>query len=202
MTTLTIPLDGDAIIGASFGLRSNTQMFRSPLSGTVQTLEHPGSRWFATYTYRPRSRAEARQMKAFLTSLSGMAGRFFGFDPEALTPRGIGTGTPLVKGASQSGSSLITDGWTINTTGILLAGDFFTVNGELKMLTADANSNGSGEATLAFKPSLRASPADNAPLTVNSATCTMMLIDDEQAQWAGGELTKMEPITFSGVEVF
>ena len=104
---------------------------------------------------------------------------------------GVNTGTPLVNGASQTGTSLITDGWTNDTTGILKKGDVFTIanvnsvnpvnkvnTGNLQqfVLTADANSGATtGPATLAILPAItttgpyqtvNASPADNAAITV------------------------------------
>ncbi len=45
-------------------------------------------------------------------------------DPVNTSPRGAATGTPLVKGASQTGNTLTTDGWTTGVTGILKAGDW------------------------------------------------------------------------------
>ncbi|GMR16369.1 MAG: hypothetical protein BMS9Abin31_0701 [Gammaproteobacteria bacterium] len=100
-------------------------------------------------------------------------------------------GTPLVKGASQTGSSLITDGWTNSVTGILLQGDEFTIAGVYEVnpvsrlstgrlqhftVTADADSGAStGPSTLSIAPSIIATgayqtvtalPADNAAITV------------------------------------
>ena len=55
--------------------------------------------------------------------------------------KGVATGTPLINGASQSYTTptsaeltantydLITDGWTNSTTGIVKAGDVFTIAG-------------------------------------------------------------------------
>jgi hypothetical protein len=83
------------------------------------------------------------------------------------TNRGDGGGTPLVAGASQTGASLNTDGWPATTT-VLKAGDYFSVNGELKMVTADCVSDASGNATVEFAPILRSAPADNAALTLGS----------------------------------
>jgi len=104
---------------------------------------------------------------------------------------GVATGTPLVNGASQTGASLITDGWTNSQTGILKAGDLLTIAGvfavnpvtkvalsrlQTFVVTADANSGSStGPATLSIYPSIvtsgttqtvSASPADNAAITV------------------------------------
>lgn len=98
-------------------------------------------------------------------------------------------GTPLVNGASQVGSSLVTDGWTAAAANRLKAGDVFTLpsvfavnpvtkesTGRLQqfVVTADAASDGAGAATISIYPSIitsgttqtvTASPADNAALT-------------------------------------
>lgn len=114
---------------------------------------------------------------------------------------GVATGTPLVNGASQTSAyadvkntmtqSLITDGWTNSTTGIVKAGDVFTIAGVFAVnpvtkatlpflrqfvVTADADSGATtGPATLTIYPAIitsgafqncSAAPADNAAITV------------------------------------
>ena len=71
-------------------------------------------------------------------------------------------GTPLVKGASQSGLTLITDGLTSNPQ----IQEEFTINGVTGTyrITAVTN-NGSGTYTLTLNNALASSPADNAPIT-------------------------------------
>ena len=200
MPTLTMP-STPGFRASRFGLMANTQTFRSPLDGTVQTLELTGARWRANYELPPMKRVQAAAWTAFLTELLGSAGRFFGFDPDARSPRGSGLGSPLVNGAGQTGKSLIVDGWSELETGLLLPGDYFEVGGELKMATAPAVSDSSGEATLAFTPPLRASPADGAALTLVDPKVTMMLADDEQAFW-DADRASLYGISFAGVEVF
>lgn len=102
-------------------------------------------------------------------------------------------GTPLVNGASQTGASLITDGWTAAAAARLVAGDIFTIAGvyhvnpqskvstgvlQQFVVTADVSSNGSGQLTVAISPSIitsgatqtvSGSPADNAAITVLGA---------------------------------
>ncbi len=84
-------------------------------------------------------------------------------------PNGAGGGTPLVNGASQTGSALVTDGWSVSITNVVRAGDVIRIAGlsPLYRITADANSNGSGQATLGISPPIPAgsSPADNAAIT-------------------------------------
>lgn len=78
-------------------------------------------------------------------------------------------GTPLVNGAVSSGSSVVTDGWTASVTGVVKKGDVltfstvFAVNpqnrvstGQLQqfVVTADADSDGSGNATISVSPAI------------------------------------------------
>ncbi len=201
MATLTMP-NTTTIATFTFGLVSNTQTFTSPLDKTVQTLELTGARWEFEVDLKPMKRPLAAPWVAFLTQLDGRSGRFFGFDPSATSPAGSGGGdSPLVKGASQTGKSLITDAWTLSQSGLLIPGDFFEVNNELKMVTADVDSDGAGDATIAFTPSLRSSPTDDAPLTLIDPKVTMMLRDDDAASW---DLTgaAFYGMAFAGIEVF
>jgi hypothetical protein len=182
---MTTPLTFPAIIPntAEFGLDSNTQQMSSALNGSVQTLALPGDRWTANLTFNNLFDPKARIMRAFLASLRGQAGRFY-LTPPAYRRAGTGTGTPLVKGASQTGSSLITDGWGTSHAGAVCAGDYFQVGSELKMVTADANSNSSGDVTILFVPPIRVSPADNAAIIITAPVCTMALADPKQARWS------------------
>ena len=187
---------------ARFGLVTNTRSFVSPLSGAVQTTAMSGARWTATYSYPPMTHAEAGEFLAFLISLQGSENRFNAWDPlhKLKGNRGTPTGTPLVDGASQTGVTLATDGWSASTN-VLKKGDYFVVNNELKMVTADETSDGSGDVTLNFEPALRASPSNNAALTISSCTAVMMLVDDNQTMW---DQTSIENygLTFSGIEAF
>lgn len=81
-------LPSDAFESSRFGLTSNTQTFRSPLTGATQTLERPGARWTAEYKLPPMKRAEVAKWQTFLTQLRGGAGRFYAYDPDAKMPRG------------------------------------------------------------------------------------------------------------------
>jgi hypothetical protein len=88
----------------------------------------------------------------------------------------------LVNGASQTGSALWIDALPVSTTGLLKAGDMvavYTTGWELKRLTADLNSNASGQAHMMFEPSLRASPADNAPISIYRPMARFLLAEDE-----------------------
>jgi len=202
MPILTLPAQ-PAFARSRFGLLSNTQQFVSPLNRSAQTLELPGARWFGEFTLPPMKRALAAPWQAFLAQLRGGAGRFYAGDPDGKVARGAATGTPLVNGAGQAGVNLATDGWTASVTGILKAGDYVAYDAggvrQLHVLTADANSNGAGQATLAIEPAIRTSPADNAALTVSAATCVMRLVDDAQAAW-DADAAGVYGLSFAAVE--
>jgi len=180
MPTLTFPTLSRQPSSIMMLLRPNTMVFESPLNGAVQTTDLPGARWICEITYDNLFKADRLLMQAFLAQLRGRAGRVYLWDMSHPIPAGSATGSPLVNGASQTGATLITDGWTAGQSPIIKAGDLFAVNGELKRIVSDANSNGSGQATLTFEPPLRASPVDNAVITVDKPKFTGMLIDDDQ----------------------
>lgn len=184
-----------------FSLISNTQAFTSPLSRSTQTIELPGARWQFSLTYQNLSDADARVLKAFLLSLRGAAGRFLLWDHAHPAPAGQAIGSPIVNGAGQLGTTINTAGWSSNITGLLLAGDYIQLGAELKILTADANSNGTGLAALAFEPPLRTSPGNGSSIIIVKPTAVFRLIDDEQDRFqvAPG---KFHDITIAGVEAF
>lgn len=190
-----------------FSLVTKTRSFMSAEDGSVQTRIKPGAQWLLEAVLPPLLQATAQPWTAFLTELDGPAGRFFAGDPFKTAPLGVATGTPLVDGAAQTGTALITDGWTASTTGILLKGDMFAVDlpgggRSLHQVTADANSGaGAGAATLSIHPAIRESPANNATIITASPTCVMRLLDDQQAGWeidSAGFFT----IAFTAIESF
>jgi hypothetical protein len=128
---------------------------------------------------------------------SGQMGTAIGFDwhmDQNLPTHTYGTyaGTPLVNGANQTGSSIITDGWSSGAS-TLNKGDVFTLNGvrmvnpqsrqdigKLQQFVVAATvSDTAGAMTITFEPAIVISgpfqnvtnaPADNAPINVAGAT--------------------------------
>jgi hypothetical protein len=108
---------------------------------------------------------DLRTMWAFLVAV-GEFGEITVGEPDYTGPTS-GQTTALVQGGSQTGTSLIVDGVTPSVS-FLLAGEYFQVGTEFKVVTADCTASGGGVVTINFKPTLRASPADNAALTLTS----------------------------------
>lgn len=160
----------------------------SPFTGEVQIVEHQGQWFEAEVELPPMTRDQAEVWVGFLLALNGKRGTFTFNDPDCIAPRGVGTGTPLVNGASQQGRSLVTDGWTVSQTGILKAGDWIQIGSYGHKVTQDANSDSGGNATLEIFPNLRGSPANNAAITVNSAGSLWRMTNNEMS-WSINDLT-------------
>jgi hypothetical protein len=85
--------------------------------------------------------------------------------------------TVLVRGGSQTGRSIISDGWP-NSTTVLSAGDYVTIEDQLVQLTANVTSDGSGIATLTFEPPIRRAPTDNAPVEYKNPYALMYFVEE------------------------
>jgi len=183
---ITYPVSFPASIGfANLNIRARTVVGvnASPFTGQQQVYKHQGQWWEAEVSLPPMKRADAEQVIAFLLKMNGQYGTFLLGDKANPSTRGVGTGTPLVNGASQTGDELITDGWTISTTGILKAGDWIQLGSgsttRLYKVLDDVNSDGSGNATINIFPNLRSSPDDDAVLTVSNTQGLWRLVSNE-----------------------
>lgn len=148
---------------------------------TRQARSRGSQRWFIEGSYPPLLKADFAPLIGFSIKQRGQYETFTFVLPAPWgTPGGIATGTPLVDGASQSGRSITTKGWTPSKTGILLAGDFikFSGQGKVYMITANASSDGDGDATLIIEPALMEAPADEEAITVSSVPFTVAFAGD------------------------
>lgn len=188
---------------STFRLRTVTAISTSPFTGQQQVYLYPGQWWEGQITFVPMTRAQAAEVQAFLAQLKGQYGTFLYGDPDALALgiRGAG-GTVLVNGASQTGNSLTVDGMTHSTSGILLPGDYFQLGtgtaAHYHIVTQSLDSDGSGQGTLYFEPSLRESPADNGSLTL-SAPKGLFRLSEPAVEW-GADQSNVYNITLSFIE--
>jgi hypothetical protein len=148
-----------------------------------QSYLYPGEGWALSATLPPMKRLLVEPWICFLLALRGKSGSFLFGSSTWATPQGIATGTPLVRGAGQIGTVLLTDGWTASQTGILKAGDMIqlgtgTTQRIYKSLL-DVNSDGSGIASIDLFPRLRESPADNAAVTISSCKGAFRLANNQ-----------------------
>lgn len=188
--TITFPLShptAPGIAAVTWGGDSVVGITQSPFSKKQEVFRWGGQAWVGSVTLPPMERAAAEAWTTFLAKCDGMWGTFLIGDPNGATPRGSGLGTPLVDGASQTGLTLNTKGWTPNETGVLLEGDYLSLGTgtatRLHKVLGDVNADGSGLATLDIWPRLRESPADSDVITITSAKGTFRL-SSNQFNWS------------------
>lgn len=176
----------------------------SPYNYEEQAFGWAGERWSAQLDVpNTLDAAKAAEIKAWGVRMKGRLNYVLFGDPSSKTPRGVATGAPQVKGSGQVGNTLLTDGWTINTAGIMKAGDYIQLGSDsssrLHMVVEDANSDSGGNAALIIEPALRSSPLDNSAIIVNEAKGLFRLTSDDWS-WSVG-LKKVHRFSFSLIEV-
>lgn len=155
-------------------LLSNTRTYVSPFSGAIQTVDRGGERWIVDLTFHSLTGAEKAEMAAFLAKLNGQEHRVT-LPNHAENNRGAFGGTPLVNGTSSAGTTLEVKGASTGITNWARAGDWVSYDSQLKMVTADANSDGSGLVTLSVIPKIRQTTSDDDPITTSGGAGTFML---------------------------
>lgn len=199
MAVVAIPyplaLPSGAPVRTRFELMYMTAIAQSPFSGAQQVQDWGGRLWMAEFSLPPMLRATADEWIAFFHKCRGRYGYFRAGDFDRRTARGT-WGTPLVKGGSQSGNTLDIDG--VGNATVRRAGDMFQLEDRLYQLVADDTSDGSGNATITFEPSLRSSPANDAALTVSSPKGLFRLTTNS-VPW-DSDAIGVHGITFSAIE--
>ncbi|UNH31864.1 hypothetical protein [Moellerella wisconsensis] len=160
-------------------LMSNSKTFVSTFTGSAQTVRYPGSRWRCDLTFNNLTDEKSRLLEVILAQLDGESGRIKLFD--WVRTGLIETGNPVVSLANQTGRALQTKGWKPNSL-ILRAADNFTINHELKKVTADITSDEQGNAMLLFSPMLRSSPAIGEKIEAVNPYGIFKLTDNNQGR--------------------
>jgi hypothetical protein len=150
-----------------------------------QARSRGGHAWQISLYYSTLTRDQFAALWAFLNKQGGQAGIFTWQPSTPFATRGTGNGSPFVSGAGQTGTTLTTDGWA-NSETVAKAGDWFTIGGDTKVyqLTADVVSNGSGDATMEFYPSLRLTPVDQSPIDLSVVFRVSLASDLVPVDWS------------------
>jgi len=97
-----------------------------------------------------------------------------GLPGSGVPPNGAGGGSPVVSGGGQTGTTLVTGGWSPSVVKVVAGGDVIRIAGftPLYRIRDDVNSDGSGQATLTITPAIPvgSSPADSAVITRSGCT--------------------------------
>lgn len=133
--------------------------------GSVQRMARKGSRWAIDVSI-PALAIQRCGMSLIADLVRGESELIRMRLPDGITPSPYGS--PLVSGAGQSGTSLVTDNWTPNV--VLRKGKFFSaeVGGQsfVYMVTDETVASNIGAATVPIWPMIRAPIADNAAVNI------------------------------------
>lgn len=193
MAEITIPAIKAG--STSFGL-ARADVATELLSGAEVYTVFNRAAWEMSINLVIQTEQQGREWSAALAGLSSFA-NFFKASPPAYSGAVYTGTTPQVDGAGQLGTILNLKNCT-NSTTIFRVGEFFEVNGELKIVTSICNSNGSGLAVVNFEPALRASPANSANLVLTAPKASFRLAQPS-AQWSI-QPGKFYAITIDAVE--
>ena len=84
-----------------FGIKYNTQVSTSNISGVTQRVELPGARWVGSMSFRDLTPEDAATLKTFLLELRGSSGSFFYGDLSHTSPFDTAvSGSPTVETGS------------------------------------------------------------------------------------------------------
>ena len=176
MTTFAYPNIQPSNLG--FKIRPNTAVHITPFTDFVQTQDREGERWVIAVAYSFLAGDNRAILKAFMAKLNGRQHRFtmqdFGH-----SQRGVGGGTPLVKGAAQTGKTLLIDGAPTSLTPWLKAGDRVSVESKMYQLDDDVNTDGTGNATLTISPRIVSAHPDDDPVEIILPVDTFILEDGQ-----------------------
>lgn len=205
---ITFPLELPAPVQAGNAVSPRRVVFRS-MNATVATQSSftyksqiqslNADMWIVDITFPPMERDAAEELIAFLLTLQGQKGTFLIGDPLGRLPRGVATGTPLVRDSNQTGRILTTQGWTPDTADILKAGDWIGIGQRGYKVLRNVDSNSAGEATLDIYPMLRETPAAGDPILTEDVKILMRLNSSAYDVWNADE-TRTYGLSFSAQE--
>ncbi|EJL77361.1 hypothetical protein PMI15_04683 [Polaromonas sp. CF318] len=191
---------------ADLWLQNTDIVERSVLGGGQQTSGQPGAHWQMAMMF-PEDKSVNRQLLlGFLRKLNGKEHRVslwdmrkFGVADAQGVPAGTitTTGVAVKTTVAQFGISVVFKGCGAGAT--LLAGDMFSINGQLIENCELATANGSGEMTVLIPSRLRAQALADAPVTLIKPTALFVLSDVFHAPRSSA---MYEPFTIEFEEVF
>lgn len=200
MAVLTFPSITPEI--QTFGIKYNTQISSSAISGIAQTVELPGARWHGSMSFRDMTVTESASLKAFLLELRGSSGVFFYGDITHTTPFNTVTGTYTLESTSTARIANITYD---SASERLAPGDYVQIGAddtrELKMII-DSTLVGGLNYDLTLESMMRRIDYVGLSLVYTNPVGTFMLVADDQAVWASRNKGSLTDISLEFIEIF
>ena len=200
MAILTFP----AIVPETqdFGIRYNTQISTSTISGIAQTVELPGARWNGSISFTDMTLSESAALKGFMLELRGSAGRFFYGDQTHTSPFNAVIGSPTVESASTPRFVRVTLG---SSSPEFSPGDYVQVGTddqrELKMVISSTVVSGDTY-DLVIEPMIRRTDYIGLPVVYNDPQGVFILTADDQAKWSARSKAALTNMSLDFTEMF
>lgn len=184
MTTIAYPYTGPFRAAAlDWWLEDNIIVSRSPMTGSIQTMEFPGALWMVNLTLPAATHADRADVEGFFAGLR-RSNRLALWHLQRPEPRGTLRGTPTVgTGGAAWGATSIPISGAVGAT--ILRGDLFGIRGQLVMATAPVTLSG-GTGTLAFSPPLRQAVTAGTSIVWDKPTTTFVLQEPFRARYEPG----------------
>lgn len=150
------------------------------ISGKLIEVDHTGDRYVLSVAFPPLQGANATLARVALSRANAVGNALiFPVHYDCPTESGL---SPLVRGADQTGTSIVIDG--LASGKVIKAGTIMqTSDYDLLEAATDATANGSGIATVSLLRQIRVSPADNDPLQIYTPKGRFQ-IPEALVQWA------------------
>ena len=148
-----------------------------------QVYNFRGEAWSIEGTLPLMNRDTAEAYNSMIFKLKGRFGTFLFPLPTSISQaRGSWGGTPQVDGNGQTGDSLDIKNLPTSVTGVIKNGDYINLGSgdstRLYRIQDDADSDGSGKATVNIWPSLRSSPTDGDSVAYQNVKLLCRLTDN------------------------
>lgn len=172
------------------GLRSTTQFGGSQLRGTSAR----GFEWTEVFNMLRSGDPDSEELMAFVRNAWNRSQSFTIDVPNkpgsGFEPNGTGSSGVTVSGGGQTGSTFNTTGWPVSTSNVVVAGDMISIAGvdHVFEVQANANSDGSGNATIEVNPPLYSgsSPSGGASITTTNVQLSAFISSMEMPDTVDG----------------
>jgi len=172
----------------TWGIVNNSRAFTSSLSNAQQIVGQPGAYWQCTLTFGLLTRAQERELSAFLGELDGMFGTF---NMPAITrsrSNSVGSLT-VVTGVAQSRSLQVAG--AAPGAQVFAPGDYLTVAGEMFEVVRAVAANAQGQAVVPLNKRIRRTLTAGAAVEYLNPYSEMRMTQDT---WA----MSVRPVVSSG----
>ena len=141
-----------------------------------------GWKWTESWSVLTSGNASVEELLGFFDHYWNLSGTF-NAQHLRLPGQGLGnngshsSGSCLVDGAGQTGTTLHVDGLDASESQAIRVGDWLQIGTRCHRVTSDAASDGSGDADVTIMPGILAAYADNATVTLTSGVFKVFIAD-------------------------